>query len=125
MTEEINGAEWKRVGGLTVPWPLPGQSPLEALPKTTVKISLEIQGGGLANGEAVTVELEPLELRHPGQLKFDVLERVPDIYDEWYPDDGVSFPPQRMIRLVLDPTEVSSDAERIYTITHPEGSIVQ
>ena len=117
--ERINGGWWERVGGLTIPTPVPGAKPTDPIPETRVKMTFEIEGGGIEEGEKVTVEFEPVTLTRYGQLEIDLLELEPDDTVEY---DPVSIRVQpKMLRLKLDPTRVP-ESGTIYRVTFPGGS---
>lgn len=118
---EINGQYYERVGGMTIPTDLPG---LEQIPETRVRIKLEFEGGGMKEGEMITLELEPLKLTKYGQFTFDVLEETPDIYDH-LPNDVVPRARHQAVRMQLDFTPVDPNADKIYTVTYPGGQAGQ
>ena len=126
-TERINGTEWVRTGGMNLPMHLPGSSPGDALPKTQVKLTLEIEGGGLPEGQSVTVAFDPLTLTNPEQLTIDVLEEQPEVIDHEESWDYLRLrqAPRQMVRLNLKPVPIHPDAERIFTVIMPEGTIEQ
>lgn len=115
-TEHIDGEYYYRGGGLTLPLPMPGMGPLDPQLKTKVTISMEIEGGGIPEGQTVTVNFAPLTLTKAEQLKVDLMTRAPEFDDSLVPHLGI---PHQLLRLTLEPTLITED--HVFVITLPEG----